>query len=157
MVWNWRKLRPEVKSLYGEAGQRYHNRWNEISFTFVCLCLCHCGSGPACQKCKCVHVRLSDWTGFTRFDRCLCVFFPKIEVRQTDGCSGGMRRREWEGKWGRGSQGQRVIRLFSVRPGKLSSLGDEKWLYGSMRVIEFCCRAKRKDGTEKGGKKADMI
>lgn len=59
------------------------------------------------------------------------------------------------------SQGQGVIRLSPlllslslstlsrslVGAGKLSGLGDEKWLYGSMWVIEFCYGDKRENGT----------
>lgn len=95
------------------------------------------------QRCECGHASMSRVHTSEQVFACT----SKRQERESDRLFSRERERESE------SQGQRVIRLFSVRPGKLSSLGDEKWLYGSMRVIEFCCTAKREDEKESKGKK----
>lgn len=113
--------------------------WNPCMF--MCPCLCACSREGLYTKGA--NVDMPVCPEFTRLNRCLHAR-ARDEREKVTGCSA---ERESE------SQGQRVIRLFSVRPGKLSSLGDEKWLYGSMRVIEFCCTAKREDEKESKGKK----
>lgn len=141
-VWNWRKLKAEIKS------------WDVVRLEGTEFTWCYEIATHAAVRAT---MRTSSHSKGANLDNLpVVVTFEQVPVC----CEMEVKEREWErvvqrgwrhargsqSKWKGASQGQRVIRAFSVWPGKLSSLRDEKWLYGSVRVIEFCCRHKWEDG-----------